>query len=178
MRPLTALLPLVGLAGCITAPEIVVVDRATALEQQAAGSFAEIEHRLTRTAVVPQPVPLTPDQLEAMGFKAEPLVDKTEMTVADRVDGLLRQHCMGEARDGTVADTFEACIGAADRGLVQAMVEQVNAARRQLWRWMRERRPDVPADELRRAWRVAHAKGVVCGGWIQADDGKWEEKKC
>ena len=178
MRRLGFTLALLSTAGCIHAPEIVVVDRATALEQQAAGSFQEIEKKLSRQAVALQPVALTPDQLEAMGFRPEPLIDKTEMTEADRIDGLLRQHCMGEAGDGTIADTFESCIGAADRGLIQAMVEKVNQARQQLWRWMHQRRPEVPTDELRRAWRAAHVRGVVCGGWIQADDGKWEAKKC
>lgn len=167
------------LAGaCISAPEIVVVDRATALEQQAAGSFHDLEQKLAREAVKPQPVPLTPAQLESMGFRSRALVDRTEMTDADQVDELLRQHCLGEAQDGTLADTFESCIGAADRGQAQVLAERVNAARRQLWRWMRERKPESSQDELRKAWRQAHLKGVVCGGWVQKDDGQWEEKKC
>lgn len=165
-------------AACISAPEIVVVDRATALEQQAAGSFGDLEKKLTRAALAPQPVPLTPNQLESMGFKTAPPVDRTEMTDADQVDELLRQHCLGEAKDGTLADTYEACVGAADRAAAQELAERVNAARRQLWRWMREKKPEANADELRRGWRQAHLQGVVCGGWIQADDGKWEEKKC
>ena len=178
MRHPMALLLVLATAGCIHAPQIVVVDRATALEQQAAGSFVELEKKLARTVAAPQPVALTPDQLDAMGLKAQPLVDKTELTDADRVDGLLRQRCMGEGNDGTLADTFESCVGAADRGEVQALAERVNGARRQLWRWMRERKPEMPMDELRRAWREAHLKGVVCGGWVQGADGKWEAKKC
>ncbi len=39
--------------GCVKAPEIVVVDRATALEQQAAGSFADVEQDLAQRAVSP-----------------------------------------------------------------------------------------------------------------------------
>ncbi|MGC4120649.1 MAG: DUF1318 domain-containing protein [Myxococcales bacterium] len=176
---LVLLLPaLLAAAGCISAPEIVVVDRATALEQQAAGSFHDLEQKLAREAVKPQPVPLTPAQLESMGFKSRALVDQTELTDADQVDELLRQHCLGEATDGTLADTFESCVGAADRVQAQVLSERVNAARRQLWRWMRERKPEVSQDELRKAWRQAHLKGVVCGGWVQGDDGKWGEKKC
>ena len=38
-----ALAPLVGFAGCFKPPEIVMVDRATALEQQASGSFDDLE---------------------------------------------------------------------------------------------------------------------------------------
>ena len=52
------------------------------------------------------------------------------------------------------------------------------AAHRQPWRWTREKKPEATSDELRLAWRQAHLKGVVCGGWIQAADGEWEEKKC
>lgn len=180
-RALCLLSPLFA-AGCISAPPIVVVDRATALEQQASGSFEDIERPLARQAASPQPVRLTPDQLEAMGFKTGPLVDRVEMTEADQVDELLRQHCLGEARDGRLVETFESCAGAADRATAQALAEKVNAARRQLWRWMRQRRPagspERSEDELREAWRRAHLAGVVCGGWIQTDDGRWEAKKC
>jgi len=177
MRPTVFLLGLLG-ASCISAGEIVVVDRATALEQQAAGSFEELEQRLTRAALAPQPVPLTPDQLETMGFKSAPLMDRTEMTDADLVDELLRQHCLGEALDGTLADTFDACVGAADRPAAEALSARVNSARRQLWRWMREKKPATTPEEVRRAWRQAHLPGVVCGAWVQNADGKWGEKKC
>jgi hypothetical protein len=169
-----ALLPL----GCIKAPEIVLVDRATALEQQAAGSFEEVEKKLARSAIAPGPVPLTPDQLEALGIKPRPLVDDAELTDADRVDALLRQRCLGEGRDGLLADTFDDCLGAADRVVVVALVDRSNRARAQLWRWMHAQRPEVTVEALRSAWRVAHARGVVCGGWTQRDDGKWEAKKC
>jgi uncharacterized protein YdbL (DUF1318 family) len=178
MRPTPWLLACLLAAGCISAPPIVVVDRATALEQQAAGSFEDLERDLLRRATAPQPVPLTPAQLEAMGFRSGTLVDRTEQTEADQVDALLRQRCLGEARDGMLVETFESCLGAADRATARALAQKVNAARRQLWRWMQQKQPEVPADELRRAWRQAHLRGVVCGGWIQADDGGWEEKRC
>ena len=67
MTRLCACLALVSVAGCIKAPEIVLVDRATALEQQAAGSFKELEERLVRTAIAARPVPLTPAELHALG---------------------------------------------------------------------------------------------------------------
>src|SRR5262245_61436539 len=102
------------LAGCIKAPEIVLVDRATALEQQAAGSFHELEHQLARARNQPQPAPPTPEQLEELGNPPPNLTDKTDRTDADRVDELLKQRCIGEARDGLVADTPEACKGSAD----------------------------------------------------------------
>lgn len=164
--------------GCIRAPEIVLVDRATALEQQAAGSYEDLERKLARAAMAPRPAPLTPEQLETLGIAPPSLVDDTERTDADRVDALLTQHCVGEARDGVLVDTHDACKGAADRAAAIALVERANAARLQLWRWMRERKPEASTDEIRRAWHQTHARGVVCGGWMQRDDGGWEEKKC
>ena len=172
--PLLALLA----AGCIPAPEIVVVDRATVLEEQAAGSFGDVEQKLTRSAIVPHPVPLTPAQLEALGVLPPPLVDHTGLTDADRVDGLLAQHCIGEARNGLLAETPKACRGAENRAAAATLVGRVNRARVQLWDWLHGRRPDVSTEELRRSWRRFHAEGVVCGGWIQRDDGVWEAKGC
>ncbi len=165
-------------AGCIHAPEIVMVDRATALEQQAAGSFDDLERKLVRSGIVPRPVPLTPAQLEALGIKPVGVVDDTDSTDADRIDGLLRLHCIGEGRDGLLADTHGACRGAADRATSVVLIERVNRARAQLWRWMLAERRDASPDALRRTWRQTHARGLVCGAWIQRDDGVWEEKKC
>ncbi|HXU73833.1 MAG TPA: DUF1318 domain-containing protein [Polyangia bacterium] len=171
----------VGAAGCIKAPEIVLVDRATALEQQAAGSYSEIEKKLARATMAPRPAPLTPEQLETLGMATPTLVDDTERTDADRVDALLQQHCVGEAKDGLVVDTHDACKGAADRAQAALLIDRTNNARQQLWRWMKERAPDPKAhtlDDVRKSWHVQHARGVVCGGWMQKDDGGWEEKKC
>jgi hypothetical protein len=176
MRLALVLVLLTG--GCIKAPEIVLVDRATALEQQAGGSFLELERKLLRAGAAAQPVPLTPDQLEALGIKPPPLVDATEMTDADRADGLLKQHCIGEARDGTLADTHDACKGTFDRVAAVALMDKINRARLQLWKWMQSRRPESTAEQVRSAWRAVHLRGVVCGGWLQRDDGEWEAKKC
>ena len=133
---------------------------------------------VTRVGVAPKPVPLTPDQLAALGIQSTPLVDNSDQTDADRLDGLLRQHCVGEARDGRLVETHRACRGAVDRAQAQALIEQVNRARAQLWRWLRAQRPESTPDDLQRAWWKAHRRGVVCGGWIQRDDGGWEEKTC
>ena len=164
--------------GCVSAPQIVMSDRATALEQQAAGSFDDLERKLDHAAVAPRPVPFTPDELEALGIRPLPLVDGTELTDADRLDRLLRQHCVGEGQEGLLVDTRQACHGAGDPGAAAELVERVNRGRVLLWRWMQQERGDASADALRRAWRKAHARGVVCGGWIQRDDGAWEEKGC
>ncbi len=166
------------LAGCFKPPEIVMVDRATALEQQAAGSFPELEHKLDRAGIEPRPVPLTPEQLETLGVRPAALVDGAEITDADRLDGLLVQQCVGEGLDGMVVDTRDACHGGADPDEVAALVDRVNRARRQLWRWMHEQRSGTSVDDLRRGWRQAHLAGVVCGGWIESDAGKWQRKAC
>ncbi len=177
MKPL-ALLGLLFAASCLRAPQIVVDDRATVLEEQAGGSFDELERQLARAAIVPHPDALTPEQLEALGAAPPLLVDHTGRTDADRLDDLLAQHCVGEGRDGLLAETPQACHGAIDRDAATALVGRVNRARIQLWRWLHARRPDVPSDALRRTWRRLHAEGVVCGGWIQRDDGVWEAKGC
>jgi uncharacterized protein YdbL (DUF1318 family) len=164
--------------GCFKPPEIVMVDRATALEQQASGSFEDIEQALDRAAIEPRPVPLTPEQLEALGIRAAPLVDESELTDADRLDGLLAQHCVGESKTGLLVSTREACKGAADAEEAQALLERVNRARRQVWRWMHEQRTDVTEAELQRQWHDNHAKNVICGGWVEGSDGKWVGKPC
>jgi hypothetical protein len=175
---LSVVAALAGLPGCFKPPEIVMVDRATALEQQASGSFDDIELKLDRAAIEPRPVPLTPDQLEALGIRPAPLVDESDLTDADRLDGLLAQHCAGEGKDGLIVDTRDACKGAADAEEVQSLLERVNRARRQLWRWMHEQRTDVSEEELKHAWRENHVRNVVCGGWIEGSDGKWQGKSC
>ena len=164
--------------GCIKPPEIVMVDRATALEQQASGSFSDLEARLDKAAVEPRPVPLTPEQLTALGAKAAPRADNVEVTDADRVDALLVQHCIGEGAGGLLADTHDQCKGAADPDEVAAVLDRVNRARRQLWKWMHEQRSDLSVDDLRKSWREAHLRGVACGAWIEVEEGKWQGKGC
>jgi uncharacterized protein YdbL (DUF1318 family) len=156
----------------------VVVDRATALEQQASGSFDDLERKLATASITPQAVPFTPAQLETLGIRAVAIVDQTELTDADRVDALLVQHCVGEGHDGLLVDTKDACQGAADHTETMLLVDRTNTARLQLWRWMHTQKPDVTVEDLRRAWHVSHARGTVCGAWVESDDGKWAEKSC
>jgi Protein of unknown function (DUF1318) len=172
------LLAAFALSGCIRAPEIVMVDRATALEEQASGSFKDVERRLARAGMSPTPVPLTPNQLEELGIQPTPLVENIGRTQADRVDELLRRHCVGEGRDGLLVDTRRQCKAGRLSADDAALVERVNRARLHLWKWMRTVRPDVPEESLRRSWQQVHAEGVICGGWVEADDGTWGEKKC
>jgi hypothetical protein len=172
------LLSLFLAAGCIKAPEVVLVDRATALEQQAAGSFDELETKLLRIAATPKPTALSPDQLQTLGIRSAPIVDDTELSDADRVDDLLKQRCIGESMDGLLVDTPGDCQGAADHDLIVTLIERVNTARQQLWKWMHDRKPTLSVEELRRAWHDAHLHGVVCEGWIQSGNGTWSAKQC
>ncbi|RKH68416.1 DUF1318 domain-containing protein [Corallococcus llansteffanensis] len=172
------LLATLAAPGCIRAPEIVMVDRATALEEQASGSFKDVEQRLARAGMSPTPVPLTPNQLEDLGIQPTPLVENLGKTPADRVDDLLRRHCVGEGRDGLLVVTRRQCQAGRMSSDDVALVERVNRGRMQLWQWMRTVRPGVPEATLRQGWQQAHAEGVVCGGWVEAGDGTWGEKKC
>jgi hypothetical protein len=165
-------------SACINAPEIVMVDRATALEQQAGGSFDELDKELSLGAVAARPLPLTPNQLEALGMMPAAIVDQTEQSEADRIDALLRQHCLGEGKDGLLVDRHDDCIGATDREQALVLIDRTNRARVQLWQWMQAERPERSVEELRRAWHEEHVRGVVCGGWLQRDDGRWEPKAC
>ncbi len=178
MRRVIAVSCVIGSMSCIKAPSIVMVDRGTALEQQAAGSYDELEQRLDRAAVEPSPVAMTPEQLEALGIRPARSSGGARLTEADRVDALLVQHCIGEGSDGLLAQTPDACRGAADVEETARDVGRVNVARQQLWRWMHAQRPDVSASDLRREWRTLHVAGVVCGAWIQGDDGQWHAKAC
>lgn len=178
MKRAVVVFSVVGSIACIKPPDIVMVDRGTALEQQASGSFDEVERRLERAAVEPKPVAMTPEQLEALGIRPAASADRGHLTEADWVDVLLVQHCIGEGTDGLLVQTLDACRGAADGAETARAVERVNLARRHLWLWMRAQRADVPADDLRRAWRTLHVAGIACGAWIQGDDGQWRAKAC
>lgn len=179
---LSAVLLLIAAAGCISAPDVVLVDRATALEEQAAGSYEDLERRLARAGMDPTPIPLTPDQLEDLGMQAPPLVDKLDETPADRLDALLRRHCIGEGKDGLLVDTRRQCKAGRMTAEDAALVQRVNRARQQLWAWMRAQKsqtvPKVSEDDMRSRWQRVHAEGLVCGAWMQAADGSWGEKKC
>lgn len=163
---------------CIQPPALVLVDRATALEQQAAGSYPEIERKLVQEGITARPVPLTPDVLQSLGIRPAPLADEIDLSDADRVDQLLAQRCVGEALDGTLVDTFDSCREAADRALTRVLIERANRARQQLWRYLQARKPKAALAEVRGEWRAAHLRTVVCGGWIQRGAEAWEAKAC
>jgi hypothetical protein len=168
-------------AGCIRAPAVVIVDRKTALEQQASGSFRGLEEELEQAGLVPRPAPLTAAQLGAAGVRREGL-EATDQdddgNDAGRTDTLLLKRCLGEALDGTLVLTIDPCTGTVDVPQVGRMIERVNRERRQLWRWLAGQAPGKTADEVRTAWRETHLAGLVCGGQVQVAGGAWEIKKC
>ncbi len=166
------------LAGCVKAPDVVIVDRKTALEQQAAGSFRGLEEELEQAGLLPRPTPVTGAELEAAGIRPRPVVDEAAgLPDALQADTLLVQRCIGEAQDGTLVLTVDRCTGAIDVPDVTRLLERQNRARRQLWQWMaqKQRRPEA---QVQAAWREVHLVGLVCGGQLQGPGGAWEVKKC
>jgi len=182
--PAVACAVVVGLglaAGCIRAPAVVIVDRKTALEQQASGSFRGLEEELEQAGLLPRPAPLTAGQLAEAGVQRTGLETTDQADAGNdavRTDALLVRRCLGEASDGTLALTVEPCTGTIDVPQVGLLVERVNRERRQLWRWIAGKRPGTSDDEVREAWRTVHLLGLPCGGQLQRADGSWEIKKC
>lgn len=180
----TLLLVAVVLSGCIRAPDVVIVDRRTALEAEAAGRFAELEEALDVAAIRPQPSPLTRATLEAAGWRPTAEDDAIEAMTrirrdeATRVDDLLRRKCIGESLAGTLQTTPAKCAGAVDPADVGRIIERVNRSRQQIWLWMGRKAPGVPADALQRSWRKRNLERVVCGGWVEETAGNWREKAC
>lgn len=170
-----------GLTACVSAPAVVIVDRKTAVEQQASGSFRGLEEDLEQAGLAPRPAPLTAAQLSAAGVAGPGLAagdQDDDGNDAVRADALLVKRCIGEALDGTLALTIEPCTGTIDVPLVGRLIERVNRERRQLWRWIAGQSPGKTADDVRPVWRATHLAGAVCGAQIQAAGGAWEIKRC
>ena len=168
-------------AGCIRAPAVVIVDRRTAVEQQASGSFRGLEDELEQAGVTPRPAPLTAAQLGAAGVRREGLEasdQDDDGNDAVRSDALLVKRCVGEALDGTLVLTIEPCTGTIDVPRVGRLIERVNRERRQLWRWLGSKARDRSDEQVRAAWRETHLAGLVCGGQFQVAGGAWEVKRC
>ena len=177
-----ALVALAALAaGCIRAPAVVIVDRKTALEQQASGSFRGLEEELEQAGLAPRPAPLTAAQLGTAGVGREGLEageEDDDGSDALRADALLVKRCLGEALDGELVLTIEPCTGTVDVPLVGQLIERVNRERRQLWRWLAGQAPGKTDEQIRAAWREVHLAGLPCGGQYQVAGGAWEVKRC
>lgn len=168
--------------GCVKAPDVIIVDRRTALEEQAAGSFRGLEDDLEQAGLLPRAVPLTGAALEAAGVRHGNAIDETGEAAGSpdalRADGLLVARCIGEALDGTLVLTVERCTGTIDVPQVNALLERLNRGRRQLWQWLATKQPRRTPAEIQATWRTTHVEGVVCGGQLQKADGSWEAKPC
>ncbi len=174
-----------ALAGCISAPNVVLMDQKTALEQQAAGEFRALENDLQQAGISPKGEDITRSQLEgkdadpgrsSMGEIAQ-LYSEVQSD-AGLVDRLLAAHCIGEALDGLLRQTPERCTEEVDTAEINRVVQRTNLHRRQIWKIVQKQKPDASEDEIRDAWRARHLKRVVCGGLIQVNAQTWEGKKC
>ena len=183
---LAALLPPTSLlAGCIRPPDVVLLDRKTVLEEQASGELYALENELREEVIVPKGVEFTRGELREAGadlsrgsLSAIVAVHAAMRSDLERVDDLLVRRCVGEAQNGLLVETPGTCAGRTHATRVSAAVQRVNRARRQLWRWMHEHRPESSEEELRERWRAHHLGTVVCGGQVQDGAGRWEPKRC
>ena len=172
------------LSACISAPDLVMLDRKTVLEEQASGELLPLANALRETAIVPKGVPFTRGQLEEAGVDLGhdalgQLIQLQQLPLSelDYLDNLLVRRCIGEARSGLLVETPETCSGdQTDR--TSAAIQRVNRSRKQLWRYLYERKPTERQETIRRLWRQRHLVTVVCGGQIQDDEGRWSIKAC
>ncbi|HRQ04434.1 MAG TPA: DUF1318 domain-containing protein [Nitrosomonas halophila] len=171
--------------GCITPPDVVMLDRKTVLEEQASGELYALENELRELVLLPKGVDYTRGQLSDAGAD----LSRTSLSVISEVHTLLRldseflddllvRRCVGEARSGLIVETTATCAGRTAARRISATVQRVNRARRQLWEWMHSQQPDRSLDEIRNSWRQHHLAAVVCGGQIEDEDGAWMVKQC
>jgi hypothetical protein len=170
--------------GACVAPNVVVVDQRTALEQQAAGGYPALENDLAQAGMAPSPEPFAREELAAgrePGAGAA-LGDLTQYsargeTDADTIDGLLLQHCIGEGLSGLLEPRASDCIGTTDSTELARVVGRENLHRRQLWSALAKER-GKSSDDARAAWREIHLEQVPCGAWLESAGGSWGAKAC
>lgn len=171
--------------GCISAPDVVMLDRKTVLEEQASGELYALENELRELVLVPKGADYTRGQLSEAGadLSRANLSVITEVHALLRLDSefldeLLKRRCVGEARSGLMVETANTCAGRTAAQRVSAAVHRVNRARHQLWQWMHRQRPDRSMADIRLSWRKHHLAAVVCGGQIEDEEGAWIVKRC
>ena len=176
---------LFGLSGCITVPDVVLVENKTALEKQAAGEYRSLELELQRASLKGGPEHITKSQLQGKN------VDLRESTLgeivrlyssvqsdSERVDHYLVAQCIGEARSGLLAETRELCTEDVDPVEVNSLLERSNRNRRQLWRDVIARvKKNASEESVRNAWRKRHLQRLICGGLLEGENG-WETRQC
>ncbi|MBX3246664.1 MAG: DUF1318 domain-containing protein [Myxococcales bacterium] len=173
-----------GAVGCISAPDVVLLDRKTVLEELASGELHPLENDLRDEAIVPRGVDFTRAQLREAGADTSAgtlsrvvQIHALLRTETEYLDELLVMRCVGEGRTGLLVETPRSCTTRVSQTRTSAAVQRVNRARRQLWRYLREQRPGVSEEEIRGTWRRHHLASVVCGGQIETEGG-WEVKRC
>lgn len=172
-------------SGCVKAPDVVLTDQRTALEQQAAGEYRALENDLHQEGIAPKGEDITREALEAKNpdMARSTLGEVVQLysavqTDSEWVDQLLVAGCIGEAKDGLLQQLPDTCSERVDTGQLARVVERANLHRRQLWRLIRKRQPDASEDEVREKWRANHLEQVVCGATVQKGDDAWEKKEC
>ncbi len=167
---------------CVRPPTVVLVDRKTALEEQAAGEYPDRERALAQSGLSPRPLLMTRGQIEAAGSSSsfETVVRAYQSLRSDQplVDALLVRRCLGEGLDGLLVQTRKTCGGEVDPSVIGPLVQRVNRERRQLWAYMLSRSQGATEEDVRRSWREKHLLLVVCGGQVQHADGTWGVKRC
>lgn len=181
-RMLTLLL--LATAGCIKAPDVIIVDRHSLLEEQAGARMPSTEAQVAQAGLSPGPAPLTSGELAKSGWHSDAGHDAIAALYsgwvddAEAIDQLLVRHCVGEADDGTLVSTLDACSGATDVADIGRRLEKANRSRRQIWLYLGQQRPQAREADTRASWRQQRRIALVCGGWWQKDDRAWEAKVC
>jgi hypothetical protein len=164
------------LCGCLKA-SVVIIDRKTSLEQQAAGSYPTLTRESEEAGVQPSPAPLTREQLAKSAPVAAP-AEAGDDDATDGTDALLVRRCLGESLDGRLAFTRDTCQGDPDEQAVSRLIERTNRERAQTWAYLATLQPAAKPEAVRAAWRALRLRELVCGGQLQTADKKWEIKKC
>jgi len=170
------------LMGCIKAPDVVIVDRYTALEVQASGNYAPLEDELQEQGLRVGPEGYTSDQLATPGSGTDDgnlgEAYRGVLSRADRMDSLRRRQCVGESMDGLLIQRDETCRGRIDEQDVANLLERENRNRRQVWHFMEEQNPDASMTHIQSAWRVEYLKTLPCESAIQKANNEWGRVEC
>lgn len=177
---------LVVFGGCITVPDVVLVENKTALEKQASGEFRSLDLELQRAGLNAGPENITRGQLDG---KNKDLRESTLGEIvrlysavqsdAERIDHFLVAQCLGEANTGFLVETRDQCTEDINPAEVTALLERSNRNRRQIWRdVMAKVKMGSPENSVRNSWRKRYLQRVVCGAQIEDKTGQWEVKKC
>jgi hypothetical protein len=185
MKAFCVCLVLLMVQGCITAPDVVLLDQRTALEMQAAGEYRALENDLLQAGISPKAEDITREQLEAghadlaeSSLGEVVRIYSAVQTDAAWIDEMLVAGCIGEGLTGLLVQTPEGCTQDVDTGQMAKVVGRANLHRRQIWQVIGKQRPKATEEQIRSAWREVHLKRVVCQGRIEVAEGSWEKKKC